>query len=184
MARAICLFVCFKLTRRIPEVIPCFSSFSLHDSPATARVRVQQQPRDGGIPAACVEDRWSGWGPDAGRRQSRQRQRGDGGGPGSLDPVPSSDPGLQLHRSRTVEQHCGGTHGRVWYSPANLGLHTSVMIMSLMDCGGFQLSKLSWGRHSTWGWFQATGLREAELKWGYYRKRKVAERRKLKKHIR
>lgn len=88
---------------------------SSHRPPATSRVRVQQQSRNCGIPVACVEDRWSGWGQDRGCRGSRGGQRGYSRGTETLDPLPSSDPGLQLHRTWTMEQHPRCTHYRIRY---------------------------------------------------------------------
>lgn len=83
--------------------------------PATSRVRVQQQSRNCGIPVACVEDRWPGGAQDRGCRGSWGDQRGHSRGTETLDPVPSSDTGLQLHRTWTMEQHCRCTHHRIWY---------------------------------------------------------------------
>lgn len=99
-----------------------FSSHSLFCPAASSGAWVQQWPRDCGIPAACVEDRWArrghdwGCGGDSGDQGSHNR------GPKSLDPIPGSDPSLQLHWTRTVEQHCPCTHCRIWYTHNELTL--------------------------------------------------------------
>lgn len=82
---------------------------------ASSRVGVQRWPRDCGIPAACVEDRRARRGQDRGRGRNRGDGRSHSRGSESLDPIPSSDTSLQLHRPGTVEQHCQCTHRRIWY---------------------------------------------------------------------
>lgn len=99
-----------------------FSSHSLFCPPASSGAWVQQWPRDCGIPAACVEDRWARRGHDWGCGGNSGDQGSHNRGPESLDPIPGSDPSLQLHWTRTVEQHCPCTHCRIWYTHNELTL--------------------------------------------------------------
>lgn len=105
---------------------------------ASSTVRVQQQPRDCGLPDPCLEDRWRWGGQNWGHKGWSWNHWRHNRGAKSLDPLPGSDPGLELHRTRTMEPNSRSTHRRGWYKYRTHSLRFSVFKlpteMSLTYC--------------------------------------------------